>query len=161
MNRTSCKQEDETSAAALTGTLGPEIVSHAKRCPVCSDILLVAGLLNNHSSTNLERTAPPDPGLIWQQARSQARQESLRVALRPIRFMTIVAILAFACSPWLRFMLPMSKEFSASWSRTLDSTAAFVSKISLSPPTETTLLLGFAATTVLLALSSWYLLRQE
>lgn len=160
MNRTSCEKEDQTSAAVLSGTLDAEIASHAEHCPVCSDILLVAGSLNeNHADA--ERPALPDPSLIWRKARSQARQEAVRVALRPIRFMKIIAILAFACSPWLRLMLPIGRELSASGTRTLDSASAFVSKISLSAPMETTLLFGFAGTAVLLVLSSWYLLRHE
>lgn len=162
MNRQSCEREDQTSAAVSGRTLNPEIVSHAQQCSICSDILLVAGFLqNNEVLRDLERIVLPHPGLIWQTARSQANQESIRLALRPIRFMKIMACIAFACSPGLRLVLPIGRELSTSWSRTVDSTLALFLKTSLSTSAETAILLGFSGTVLCLGLSSWYILREE
>jgi type II secretory pathway component PulF len=103
----------------------------------------------------------PDPALIYQRARLQSQQKAIRLALRPIRIMTVVAFVVFACSPWLGFVLPFSKELSASWSRSLDSTLAFVSKSWPVMPNQPVILLASFGTIILLALSSWYMLREE
>lgn len=162
MNPHICEKEDQTLKTVLSGTVDTETVSHAQQCPACSDILLIAGFLQKDGTlTDRERNAVPDPGPIWQEARSRANQQAIRVALRPIRFMKIIACLAFACSPWFRPLLPLGRELSASCSRTLDSIVALLSRTSLSASAELAVLLGFSGTLILLGLSSWYMLRQE
>lgn len=162
MNRQSCEREGRTVTAVLSGTLDHESALHTQQCSVCSDILLVAGFLqSNHSLADHERTALPDPQLIWRRARFQANQDAVRLALRPIRFMTIMACVAFAFSPWLRVLLPIGRGLSISSSRILDSTLASLSKTSLGSAAVVTMFFGFAGTLILLGLSSWYMLRQE
>jgi len=162
MNPPICEREDETSAAALSGILDPEIAEHAHNCATCSDILLVSDLF--HQTTppaEHELSAVPHPDLIWREAQSRARHEVLRLALRPIRLMKIIALIAFACSPWLRLMIPLGRDLFLSGSRTLDSALGLLSKTSLSPSTEVTILVGLSGTILLLGLSTWYMLREE
>jgi len=162
MNRASCEQEDQTAAAIRSGAIGDEIAAHAEHCPACAETLLVAEFLRtNDALSDHERTALPDPAIIWQKARRQANQQAVRVALRPIRFMKIVACIAFACSPCLHWLLPIGRELTASWWKAFDLNLAYVSKPWPATATEAALLLGFSGTIVLLALSSWYMLRQE
>ena len=162
MNRQSCEREDRTVAAVLSGTLDREIAMHAQQCLACLDILLVAGFLqSNNAVADHERTALPAPGLIWRRARVRANQDALRLALRPIRFMKIMACVAFAFSPWLRLLLPIGRELSVSWSSVFDSNLLFLSKTSLGFTAQVTMFFGFAGTLILLGLSSWYMLRQE
>lgn len=162
MNPPVCEREDETSAAALSGILDPEIRRHAENCPACSDILLVSDLFQQTTPlAEHELSAVPHPDLIWREARSRARHEALRIAVRPIRLMKIVALIAFGCSPWLRLMIPIVRSLFISGSRTLDSALALLSKISLSTSTELTILLGLSGTILLLGLSTWYMLREE
>jgi predicted anti-sigma-YlaC factor YlaD len=162
MNKQRCEREDQTFAAVLSGTLDDVITLHAQQCPACSEILLVAGFMRkNDAHTGCQRTALPDPGLIWQEARSRANREALRVALRPIRFMKAMACVAFLCSPWFRLLLPIGRSVATFWSRVFDSSLVFLSKTSLSTPAEVTMMIGFSCTLILLGLSSWYMLRQE
>lgn len=162
MNKVFCEKEQQTSAAVRTGTIDRETTLHAQTCAVCSDILLVSKFLNADCAlADHERTAVPDPTFIWQKAQLRANQEALRIALRPIRYMKVLACVAFACSPWLRLLLPIGREFAASFSRILDSNLAPASKLWPAMANESTVLLGVVGTIILLALSSWYMLRQE
>lgn len=162
MNPPICEREAETSAAARSGILDQAISRHAENCPACSDILLVSGLFHHTMPlAEHEMSALPPPDLVWRQARLEGRQEVLRLALRPIRLMKIVALIAFACSPWLRLMIPIGRELFLSGSRTLESALVSHANISLSTSTEATILLGLSGTVLLLGLSSWYMLREE
>jgi len=135
---------------------------HAQECPFCSDIVLVSKFLNDNATlSDRERRALPGPALIWQKVHLRAKKEALRVALRPIRYMKVLAFVAFACSPWLRLLLPIGRELAASWSRTVDLNLASGSKVWPIMANESTVVLGALGTLILLGLSSWYMLRQE
>ena len=162
MNRTICAREDRTSAAALSGTVDAEITSHAQQCSICLDILLVSEFLREDSTGAAHERPPlPNAGLIWQRAWLQANQEAVRLALRPIRFMKIIAVVAVVCSPALGWLLPIAKELLSSWSLNLDVNVSFARSIWPTTTSQVTILLGFAAATILLSLSSWYMVRQE
>lgn len=162
MNRVICGREDQTAATIRNGAIDDETASHAQHCPACSDILLVREFLRADCFlADHEQSALPDASHIWQKARSRAQQEAVRLAMRPIRFMKIIAIIAFACSPWLRLLLPIGREFAVSWSRTLDFNFAVVSKVWPAAANQAVILLGFGSATILLSLGSWYMLRQE
>jgi hypothetical protein len=162
MKLQSCVWEEQTSAAVANGTIPPEVVTHAQRCSVCADILLVGNFLRDDAlCTPDERLALPQAGLIWRKAQQKAAEQSLRLALRPIRWMTAIACIVFACSPWLRLILPLVQDLGSSWSRALNFD--FVSFSNLWPATSTQpfMLIGLSGTMILLALGSWLMLRQE
>jgi len=162
MTRTICEREDHTSARVLSGTVSAEITSHARECTVCADILLVSDFLGEDKALGAnERTALPDARAIWHKAQLRATQEAMRAALRPIRFMKIIAIVAFLASPWLRALLPIGTECVLSWTRNLDFNLSLAPRIWPATPSQVAILLGFAAATILLSLSSWYMVRQE
>jgi len=167
MNRVICEREDQTAAVIRSGTIGDDIgdhtAAHAQRCPVCAEILLVGEFLHaNAALAHHERTTLPDPAILWQKARRQATQQAVRRAVRPIRFMKIIACVAFACAPWLRSLLPMARELAVPWSKAFDLNLAFLSKPWPATAGQLTFLVGLSGTTILLlALSSWYMLRQE
>ena len=157
-----CEREAQTAAAAHSGTIDHEIAAHAQQCPACSDILLVSAFLRENAIlADQERAVLPDARHIWQKARSRAKHQAVRLALRPIRFMKIVAIIAFAGSPWLRLLLPLGRGLTASWSRVFDFNPAFVPKLWPPAPSQAAILLAFGAATIFLGLSSWYMVRQE
>ena len=88
MNRDFCTREDGTSAAVRRGGLDQETASHAQRCTVCSEIVAVSLFMNDDCAlTEHERSALPDPVLVWQKAQLRAKKEAMRLALRPIRYM--------------------------------------------------------------------------
>jgi hypothetical protein len=160
MTRTICEREDHTTAAVLSGRLNAEITSHAKQCPVCEDALLVAEYLREDKAL-AARTTLPNSGAIWHKAQLRATQTLIRRALRPIGFMKIIAIVAFLSLPWLRSILPTVTEPISSWTRNLDFNFTLTPRIWPATATQLTILLGFAAATILLSLGSWYLVRQE
>ena len=160
MNRDFCEREDQTSAAARSGTIDGETALHARECAACSEIVLVCELLNKNA-VHPERIAIPGPTFIWQKARLRVNQEAIRVALRPIRYMKILALVVFAGSPWLRLLLPLGRELAGSSARVMDSNLAFASRLWPTMANESTILLGSLGTIILLGLSSWYMLRQE
>jgi hypothetical protein len=160
--RSICKREEQTSAAVRSGTISDEIAEHYRQCPVCSEVLLVAEFLQTNAILAAdERTSLPDPARVWQKAQHRATEQAVRRALRPIRFMKLIACVAFLCSPWLRWLLPLGRELSASWSKVFDLNLNFASKPWPFSPSEITFLIGLSGTIVLLALSSWYMLREE
>lgn len=162
MTRTICEREDHTTAAVLSGTVNSEITSHAKDCPVCADILLLSGLLREDQALGTsECTTLPDAHAIWHKAAMRAAQEAVRVALRPIRLMKIIAIGAFLSLLWLRSLLPIGRELVSSWARNLDLNLTLPPRIWPATTTQLSMFLGVAAATILLSLSSWYLVRQE
>lgn len=161
MNGAICEREDQTLAAVRTGTIDSETASHAQHCLTCSDILLVGEFLGDGSSlTQQERTTLPDAGLIWQKAQHRANDEAVRLVLRPIRFMKIIAVVAFLLAPWLRW-LPTGSDLFGSWTRNLDFNLEVISRIWPATASQLAILLGFAAATILLSVSSWYMARQE
>ena len=162
MNRVQCEREDRTSTAVLSGPIAPEIAAHPQHCPVCAEIVLVSGFLRNNSTlANHEATAVPDAGFIWRKAERRATQRDARLAVRPIRWMTALACVAFACSPWLRVLLPLGRDVASSWSRAFDSNLTAVSRIWLATPNEPMIIVGVSGTMILLGLSSWLMLREE
>lgn len=162
MKRAICEREDQTAAAVRGGTVTLEIASHARQCAACAEVLLVAEFLREGSAlADHERIAVPDAGVVWSAAQTRASQEAVHIALRPIRFMKIVAVIAFACSPWLRLLLPVVRETASSWSRALDFNVVTALRVWPTLANESTIILASSGTLVLLALSSWYMLRQE
>jgi hypothetical protein len=141
--------------------MSPEIESHAQQCAVCSDILLVTSFLNQEARAGYAAIPLPSADLIWKKAEWRARQQAMTRALRPIRFMMVIACLAFACSPWLGSLLPFGRELAAWWSRSLDINLASFLKIWPATANQPVILLACFGTILLLGLSSWYMLRQE
>jgi len=161
MNRAICEREDQTSAAIRSGAIGQETAAHARQCPVCSEILLVSEFLQEGMAlADHERTTLPRATGIWQKARLRANDEAVRLALRPIRLMKVVAVIAFALSPWLR-LLPITRALATSWSKAFDLNFAFFPKIWSVTANQAVILLGCSGTILLLGLSSWYMLREE
>ena len=58
--------------------------SHVESCAVCSEVVLVAGLLQEANSSLLAEVKLPDAGLVWWKAQLRARREAAELATRPI-----------------------------------------------------------------------------
>jgi hypothetical protein len=162
MNRSICEREDQTAAAVRAGTIDPEIASHARQCAACAEVSLVTEFLQRGDTLAEHEQIPmPDAGLIWAKANLRATQEVVRIVLRPIRFMKIIAVIAFACSPWFRLVLPVVRQMASSWSGGLNFNVAFAPKLWPFMANDSMILLASTGTLILLGLSSWYMLRQE
>ena len=158
MKNHSCEQEQAIAAAVRAGTLDATLLAHANRCPICSDVLLVAEFLQA-DSTSLERDLNiPDAVVLWKKAELRAKEKALAKATLPIRVARISAgVVAFVVA--VRLIIDLShppawlpdlgvKHFpsiDANWLAALTGTTV----------------VAIAATVVCLGLSSWYVMRQE
>ena len=161
MTRTICEREDHATAAGLSGRANADITLHAKLCPVCADVLLVTEYLREDKILAGEGTTQPNPSVIWHKTQLRATREAVSHALRPIRFMKIIAVVAFLSLPWLRSLLPIAKELVSSWTQNLDFNFTLAPRIWPATTTQFVILLGFTAAMILLSLSSWFLARQN
>jgi len=160
MNEHFCEKEQQVVAALCGSSRDAEILGHAGRCPVCSEVLLVSEFLRE--STQLaahELSALPDAALIWRKAQALAREKALVRATLPIRIARISAfVVAVLAAPWLIFeshqLWPVMPDF---WPRHL----SFTNRLRPSDSNETALPLAITATIICIGLSSWYMLREE
>jgi hypothetical protein len=84
--------------------------SHVESCAVCSEVVLVAGLLQEANSSLLAEVKLPDAGLVWWKAQLRARREATELATRPIALAEkfalacgMAVVLAFIVWKWADF----------------------------------------------------------
>ena len=66
-----CDKEQQVFAAVCANSCDIEILTHARNCPVCSEILLVTESLRDDSELIVhELTHLPDATVIWQKAQA-------------------------------------------------------------------------------------------
>jgi hypothetical protein len=156
-----CEREPEILAATRLGQMSPDLQTHARECPACSELSAVSALLQEASVLSAqEYEILPPADFLWQKARERARQTAAAKALRPIRWMTAFAVVAFAAFPALGVLSPFERQWFARWFAFLDTTFSglFGSLSAFSGPT---VLLGCSSMLLFLALSSWCVLRSE
>ncbi|MBI4908604.1 MAG: hypothetical protein HY820_33600 [Acidobacteria bacterium] len=100
MKESGCAFEAEVLAAvvecAWPHRCGQELVEHARQCPVCADLVLVAGAIRtDRQSDDMTIAAVPDSGRIWWKAQMRARREAIDAAGRPI---TAIQVITLACA---------------------------------------------------------------
>ena len=83
-----CEREPAVTALLQSGRW-PEacdaaLRSHVEGCAVCSEVVLVARLLQEDNASLLADVKLPDAGLVWWKAQLRARREAAEVATRPI-----------------------------------------------------------------------------
>lgn len=159
MNPDFCERESQVVAAIRNGLEDPEILSHARACPICSEVLLVSAFLAECAVlSDPECASLPDPALIWRKAQALARQKALAKATGPIRLITSFACLVAACAiGWVAFVIRPLRWWPDLPRKYFD----YVDGLWPSVLNESALVLGFGGTLILLALSSWYMLREN
>jgi hypothetical protein len=160
MSEPYCDREEEVAAAASAGACDAAILDHAGNCQVCSEVLLVGRLLGASAQLSAqELNGVPDATVVWRKAQALTRKQALRRATLPIRtariaacvFGAIVVPLWIARSGWLRTYVPqvwLGHASSAYQPWSAGSSASL-------------LMLTITAATMLIGLSSWYMLREE
>jgi len=159
MNPGFCERESQVVATIRSGVADLEMLSHARACPTCSEVLLVSAFLSECAVLSEPECASlPDPALIWRKAQALARQKALAKATGPIRLITSCACLVAAfATGWLAFVIrPL-----LSWPGPPLGSFGYVDRLWPGVLNETALVLGFSGTLILLALSSWYMLRAD
>ena len=143
-----CTQEEAITAAAHRG-------SHAQTCAVCESVLLAVTALNVDRD-HFGNLPLPDPSLIWRRAQQRAREQALAQATLPIRIVLVCSCLVAAFSlPWIipvfeRLLPPLA---SMKWMPTVE--------LNWLTALSGTTVLGITATMICIALSSWFVLREQ
>jgi hypothetical protein len=159
MNEAYCEKEQQVVAALYGRSRDAGILRHARRCPVCSEVLLVSEFLRESTQiATHELSDLPDAGLIWRKAQTLAREKALARVTFPIRIARISALLvAVFAAPWFIVESHRLWPWIANlWPGHLSST----SRLWPSELNETALLLAITGTLVC-TLSAWYMLREE
>jgi hypothetical protein len=155
-----CEKEHQVVAALCGNSPDAEILAHAAACPVCSQVLLVAGFLRHQTSlAQHELNALPEAALIWRKAQAQSRQKALVRATLPIRIARIsAAAVAVLAALWL-ILAPhqLWPRMADLWPRHLPSANQFWP----SGLSQTALLIAITGTLICIGLSSWYMLRED
>jgi len=94
-----CEFESEALAAALQSRW-PERVddrlrAHIVACEICSDVVAIAGAIDQAREEMRASAVVPEPGRVWWLAQLRARREAAKAAGRPI---TAAQVIAFACA---------------------------------------------------------------
>ena len=160
MNEHFCEKEEQVVAALCGSSRDAEILGHARSCPVCSEVLLVAEFLRESAQlATHELSALQDAALIWRKAQNLAREKAPVRATLPIRIARISAfVVAVLAAPRLILeshqLWPLMADL---FPRHLSST----NRLWASDLNETALVLAIAGTIICIGLSSWYMLREE
>lgn len=99
MRRLECEFESEVLAATLQSRwpdrVDADLRAHVAACTICSDVVAIAGAMDDAREEMRSCATVPDSGRVWWQAQLRARREAAKAAGRPI---TAVQVIAFACA---------------------------------------------------------------
>jgi len=158
MNERYCEKEQAVVAALHCGGPDVELLAHVGRCALCSEVLLVTEVLREQSTSLDCGFGTPDAAVTWRRAQVRAREKALERTTLPIQIArTCAYALAVLAIPWIGFQLSRRPEWLPNLGlhhlQPIDGNwlAAFTG----------TTLLGVAAMSICIALSSWYMLRTE
>ena len=173
MKENYCEKELELLAALRAGTLNAELLGHAGSCPACLEVVLVAEFLREEGRCLDRQLTPSNPAAIWRKAQARAREKALVKATLPIRIArTCAYAVAVLAAPWIVLELAGRPSWLPDLGlRHLISTClASVNSGSIAlthvdanwmAALTGTMLVGITATFLGIALSSWYMLREE
>ena len=137
MKSVECEFEAEVLAATLQSRwperVDADLRAHVAACTICSDVVSIAGAVDDAREEMRASAVVPDSGRVWWLAQLRARREAAEAAGRPI---TAVQVIAFACAVGLLGACfgATSTWFQAALGRMASSVAAL--------PSATTLLAG-------------------
>src|SRR5579864_3429990 len=99
MRRVECEFESEVLATTLQSRwperVDAELRAHVASCTICSDVVAIAGAVEDAREEMRASAVVPDSGRVWWLAQLRARREAAEAAGRPI---TAVQMIAFACA---------------------------------------------------------------
>ncbi len=141
MRPVECEFESEALTAVLQSRW-PERVdaplrAHVEACAICSDVVAVAGAIDEAREEMRCGAVVPDSGRVWRLAQLRARREAVKAVGRPI---TVAQVIAFACAMGLLGACfgATSKWFQSALARIAGSAAEFRTEALL--PFATTLI---------------------
>jgi hypothetical protein len=156
MTLQNCENEQAVLEELQNGNLSGELLAHVESCPLCSEIVMAVEVLRPEAARLDRSLRPPDATMIFRQAQQRAREEALARATLPIRItLACTVIVCILSAPWLIAYL-----MRLPWALSLLRPVYFLQR-SLPDALPGTLVIGMAATLVCVALSSWFVLREE
>jgi hypothetical protein len=147
-----CEFESEVLAAALQSRWPERVDAHLRvhvtACPICSDVVAIAGAVDDAREEMRARAVVPESGRVWWLAQLRARREAAEAAGRPI---TAAQVIAFACAVGLLGACfgATSRWFQSALGWITSSVAAFDVKVFL--PSTTALLAEHGALVLAMA----------
>ena len=151
-----CEKEQAVSVALQQGNLSSELLAHLESCPVCSEIVMTVEGLRPEAARLDRSLQPPDPTMIFRRALQRAREEALARATLPIRItLACTVVVSILSAPWLIAYL-----MRLPWELPLLRPVYFLQR-NLPDALPGSLVIAMAATLLCLALSSWFVLREE
>ena len=152
-----CEKEQAVLAALQNGNLSGELFDHVETCPICGETVITVEELRPEAA-RLERSLnPPDYyAMILRRAKQRAREEAVARATLPIRVaLGCTVLVSIVSTPWLvaylmrlRWELPLLSPvyiLQRNWPGALSGSIA----------------IDMAITLLCIALSSWFVLREE
>ncbi len=134
MKPVECEFEAEVLAATLQSRwperVDADLRAHVAACAICSDVVSIAGAVDDAREEMRASAVVPDSGRVWWLAQLRARREAAEAAGRPI---TAVQVIAFACAVGLLGACfgATSTWFQAALGRMASSVAALPSATAL------------------------------
>jgi hypothetical protein len=151
-----CEKEQAVLTALQQGNLSSELFVHFESCPACSEIVITVEGLRPEADRLDSSLRPPNPAMIFRRAQQRAREDALARATLPIRItLACTVIVSILSAPWLIAYL-----MRLPWEVPLLRPVYFLQR-NLPDAVPGSLLTGMAATLLCVALSSWFILREE
>ena len=98
MKRVECEFEAEVLSTTLQSRwpdrVDSELRAHVASCAICSDVIAVAGALEQAREDMQGSAVVPDSGRVWWLAQLRARREAAEAAGRPITAAQVIALAA-------------------------------------------------------------------
>jgi hypothetical protein len=151
-----CETEHAVLAALQSGNLSGDLLVHLETCPLCSEMAMTVEELRPEAARLEESLKPPDPAIIFRGAQQRAREEALARATLPIRItLACTVVVSILSAPWLIAYL-----MKLPWELPLLRPVYFLQR-NLPDTLPGSLVIGMTATLLCIALSSWFILREE
>ena len=151
-----CENEQAVLSALQQGNLSSELFVHFESCPVCSEIVMTVEGLRPEAARLDSSLRPPNPAMIFRRAQQRAREEALARATLPIRItLACTVVVSILSAPWLIAYL-----MKLPWELPLLRPVYFLQR-NLPDALPGSPVIGMAATLLCIALSSWFVLREE
>src|SRR5215467_12131990 len=149
MNASLCRYEQEIMTALRSGPLRHELHAHVSGCAECSEVMLVAQLLQRDADS-MGEISIPDADVVWRQALSRSRAEAAARAVRPIQWVvyTSIAVMITAAF-WLILVLPAWLEWLPHYTSSLPVVRGMWVAVSFVAGAVTTLTAVFGAVFIL------------
>ena len=153
-----CENEQSVLAALRTGTLRGELAEHVENCEACREVVLVALCLKEEIAPDAAKVRLPEAAFVWRRAQEQSRAQAIEKATLPIRYAHLAAYcVALLGAVWVLAAFPAIR----SW--ILDLGFEFLPSLDHLWPAAFSgnMLAGIGASFGCIAVSSWYVLRQD